>query len=407
MTSRHEHYRTRRGSVDVEVEHRDKDYYGPGFYEHDHEYRETDIYNGRERERERGGELTRYREYERENRSSGALVPIRQEKIIERDLYEVPPEPEPIIPIREVEIDNTIKVTEHEHEHVHHHNHIHIDHAAIHIVAEPPAPPPPPRREIAERETLVQIRERRYGGKWNATGRLSLDRDMHIDHHHHGHEEETSRSRSESRDRSEVKRTIGYGRYRERNETDRFASPRNSSGALVPASPRGSGFLKDFKAEQEGWTVVDVPGAGRRITVEGGADLSWNSSSFNANAGVRRSSKHPEKTAKGELWTEITKDLVSAESLEEFGYNYEETDNFVYVFDYLHRDQIQDLIELTKDIRRERVREIENGSRYERSQSRPRNSGGYYERDRFSEKRDYTPYGERDRVRDSREAVYY
>ncbi|KAK6540765.1 hypothetical protein TWF694_008155 [Orbilia ellipsospora] len=349
--SRHEHYKTRRGDYDVEVDHRDRDYRGPGFYEHDHEYREIDTYNP---SRERGGELTRF--YERENRSSGALVPVRQEKIIERDLYEVPPEPEPIIPIREIEIDPTIKVTEHEHEHVHHHNHIHIDHAAIHIVAEPPAPPPPPpRREVAERETLVQIRERRYGGKWNATGRLSIDRDYRVeeDRVH----EERSRSRSESRDR--VERTIGYGRYRERTEEDRerFSSARNSTGALVPASPRGSGFFKDLKAEQEGWTVVDVPGTGRRITLEGGADVSWNSSSFAGNAGgIRRSSKHPERTAKGELWTEITKDLVCAEALEEFGYNFEETDNFVYVFDYLHRDHIQDLIDLTKDIRRGKSR---------------------------------------------------
>ncbi|KAF3940406.1 hypothetical protein ABW19_dt0203507 [Dactylella cylindrospora] len=394
MSTRYERYNTRRGSVDVAVEHRDRDYYGPGYHEYDHEYRETDLgYSGG---RERGGELTRY--YEHDNKSSGALVPVRQEKIIERDLYEVPPEPEPIVPIREIEFDPTIKVTEHEHEHVHHHNHIHIDHAAIHIVAEPP--PPPPRREvIAERETLMQIRERRYGGKWNATGRLSLDRDYHIDHPHHHHDhihEERSRSRSESRER-EVKRTIGYGRYRERTDGDRYSSPRNSSGALVPASPRGSGFFKEYKAEQEGWTVVDVnPGSGRRFNLEAGADIT-----------IRRSSRDPSRTAKGELWTEITKDLVCAEALEEFRLPYEETDNFVYVFDYLHRDQIQDLIELTKDIRRERVKEIENNSRYDRSQSRPRNSGGYYERDRYVEKRDYTPYGERDRVRDTREAVYY
>ncbi|EWC44542.1 hypothetical protein DRE_06714 [Drechslerella stenobrocha 248] len=419
MTTRHEQYRVRRGDVDVDVDHRDRDYYAPGYHEHDHEYREVESYGGRgrDRERERGGEMTRYYERDQRSGSCGALVPVRQEKIIERDLYEVPPEPEPIIPIREIEIDPTIKVTEHEHEHVHHHNHIHIDHAAIHIVAEPPPKPCPPRREVmAERETLMSIRERRYGGKWNATGRLNLDHDHHLDHHmdqhmeHHHHHEENSRSRSQSRDR-EVRRTIGYGRYRERSVGDRHASPRNSSNALVPASPHGSGFFKDFKAEQEGWTVVDVPGAGRRITLEGGAEVSWNSSSFGASAGVRRSSKNPERTAKGELWTEVTKDLVCAEALEEFGYSYEETDNFVYVFDYIHRDQIQDLIELTKDIRRERVREIENSSRYERSHSRPRNGGGggggYYERDRFQEKRDYTPFGERDRVRDTRETVYY
>lgn len=399
MSSRYERYNTRRGSVDVAVEHRDRDYRGPGYYEHDHEYRETDIYGARERDRE----LTRYHEHD--NITSGALVPVRQEKIIERDLYEVPPDPEPIIPIREVEIDNTIKVTEHEHEHVHHHNHIHIDHAAIHIVAEPPAPPPPPprRQEIVERETLTQVRERRYGEKWNATGRLSLERDV-ID------SDRRTRSRSVSRER-EVKRTIGYGRYRETSAHAHahahHASPRNSTGALVPADPRGSGIFKDFKAEHEGWTVVDVPGSGRRITVEGNADISWNSASLAGNAGIRRSSKHRENTTQGELWTEITKDLVCAEALEEFGYNYEETDTFVYVFDYLHRDQIQDLIELTKDIRRERVKEIESNSRFERSRSRPRGSNGFYERDKFVERRDYTPYGERDRVRDSREAVYY
>lgn len=400
MPNHYEHYRTKRGSVDVEVEHRDREYNTPGGHYDEHYYHETDIYNGG---RERDRELTRY--YEHDNKSSGALVPVRQEKIIERDLYEIPPEPEPIVPIREVEIDNTIKVTEHEHEHIHHHNHIHIDHAAIHIVAEPPAPPPPPKREIAERETLVQVRERRYGKNWNATGRLSMDHEA-IDHvHQHDHDH---RSRSESRERK-VERTIGYGRYTERNN-ERFSSPRNSSNNLVSApSPRGSGFFKDYKAEQEGWTVVDVPGAGRRITLEGGADVSWNSSSFSAsaNAGIRRSSKNKEKTAQGELWTEITKDLVCAEALEEFGYNFEETDTFVYVFDYLHRDQIQDLIELTKDIRRERVREIESNSRYERSRSRPRGSQGYYERDRFVEKRDFGSFGERDRVRDSREAVYY
>jgi len=178
---------------------------------------------------------------------------------------------------------------------------------------------------------------------------------------------------------------------------------------LVSASPRGSGFFKDFKAEHEGWTVVDIPGAGRRITLEGNADVSWNSSTF-ANGGVRRSSKHREKTTQGELWTEITKDLVSAEALEEFGYNFEETDTFVYVFDYLHRDQIQDLIELTKDIRRERIREIECETRYGRSRSRPRGSNGYYERDRsVGQQREYTPHGRRDRMnmRDSHEAVYH
>ena len=36
-----------------------------------------------------------------------------------------------------------------------------------------------------------------------------------------------------------------------------------------------------------------------------------------------------------EMWTEITKDLVTKEAIEEMGYAYEETEPFFYVMDYL------------------------------------------------------------------------
>ena len=35
------------------------------------------------------------------------------------------------------------------------------------------------------------------------------------------------------------------------------------------------------------------------------------------------------------MWTEITKDLVIKEAIEERGYEYEETDDFFYVIEYL------------------------------------------------------------------------
>jgi len=386
----------RRRSVDVQVEERERDIYGPGFRERDFDFRERDTYAGG---------------YDRRETKETSLVPVRQERIIERDLYEVPPEPEPIIPIREIEVDNTIKVTEHEHEHVHHHNHIHIDHAAVHIVsAEPPTvieqrPRERERKEeVFERETLTQIRERRYGDKWNATGKLTLERGFK--------ERDRSAHRGEREEFQErdVKRTVGYGRYRETDEVDvreyKYSSPR-SSGMLPTASPRGSGLLGNFSAaQQEGWTVVDVPPGTRRITVDSGpgtTEIKWKTENS-----IRRKAPNPERReTRGELWTEITKDLVAAEALEEFGYQFEETDNFLYVFDYLHRDQIQDLIELTKDIRRERVREIENTTRYERERSRPRSEHPYYEHDRFTERREFTPYGERDRVTDRREVFYH
>jgi len=36
-----------------------------------------------------------------------------------------------------------------------------------------------------------------------------------------------------------------------------------------------------------------------------------------------------------EMWTEITKDLVTKEGIESMGYAYEETDEFFYVMEYL------------------------------------------------------------------------
>jgi hypothetical protein len=78
------------------------------------------------------------------------------------------------------------------------------------------------------------------------------------------------------------------------------------------------------------------------------------------------------------LWTEITKDLITREAIEDCGYQYEETDLFYYIFEYLSREQISELIELTADIRRQRVRDLEYESiagrererDYERSQRR-------------------------------------
>ena len=41
------------------------------------------------------------------------------------------------------------------------------------------------------------------------------------------------------------------------------------------------------------------------------------------------------KSKKDRMWTEITKDLVSEEAIKEVGYEFEETDEFYYVMEYL------------------------------------------------------------------------
>ena len=50
---------------------------------------------------------------------------------------------------------------------------------------------------------------------------------------------------------------------------------------------------------------------------------------------IRESSRPATKRREKEMWTEITKDLVCREAIEQSGYNYEETDYFFYVMENL------------------------------------------------------------------------
>lgn len=70
-------------------------------------------------------------------------------------------------------------------------------------------------------------------------------------------------------------------------------------------------------------------------------DITWN-----RGKGVRRS-----RGLGGELWTEITKDLVTREAIEDCGYAFEETEFFYYIFEYLSHEQIRELVDVTRDIR--------------------------------------------------------
>lgn len=63
-----------------------------------------------------------------------------------------------------------------------------------------------------------------------------------------------------------------------------------------------------------------------------------------------------------EMWTEITKDLVVREAIERLGYEYEETEWFFYVMEYLRYEDVLQLVNVSDSIRRarrERAREIE------------------------------------------------
>jgi hypothetical protein len=109
-------------------------------------------------------------------------------------------------------------------------------------------------------------------------------------------------------------------------------------------------------------TVVDVPAGSRRIyvNVEGRSSPSHKererslSVDWRRENGIRRS-----RGLGNELWTEITKDLVTREAIEDLNYPYEETEFFYYIFEYLDRDQIAELRELTDAIRHQRVLDLE------------------------------------------------
>ena len=106
------------------------------------------------------------------------------------------------------------------------------------------------------------------------------------------------------------------------------------------------------------WAIVDVPPGTNRVKMDGigGAsqEITWQR--YN---GVRRSNFVAEDERYGELerveergldkgrrfvgqrdkresmWTEITKDLVVREAIEGCGYDFEETEFFYYVMEYL------------------------------------------------------------------------
>ncbi|KAI6714764.1 hypothetical protein JHW43_002732 [Diplocarpon mali] len=70
----------------------------------------------------------------------------------------------------------------------------------------------------------------------------------------------------------------------------------------------------------------------------------------------------PPKQRIGDLWTEITKDLVVREAIEEMGYDFEETEFFYYIIQYLRYEDVLELVQLSEIIRRERqdrLREIQ------------------------------------------------
>ncbi|KAJ5745313.1 hypothetical protein N7520_010495 [Penicillium odoratum] len=72
----------------------------------------------------------------------------------------------------------------------------------------------------------------------------------------------------------------------------------------------------------------------------------------------KRAERKIPKERRDERWTEITKDLVVRGAIEELGYEFEETRTFYYIFSYLEPADIDELVELSDQIRQTRRRRI-------------------------------------------------
>ncbi|KIX08476.1 uncharacterized protein Z518_03132 [Rhinocladiella mackenziei CBS 650.93] len=150
------------------------------------------------------------------------------------------------------------------------------------------------------------------------------------------------------------------------------------------------------------WAIVDVPSGTNRVRMDGAGGVSQEISWQRYN-GVRRSKFIPDRVSdegcgsevasplpapaplpaplsppaplpasngeigrrygkerdpKEGLWTEITKDLVVKEAIQEIGYEYEETDDFYYIIGYLRYEDVARLVGLSEDIRKERRKQI-------------------------------------------------
>jgi len=213
-------------------------------------------------------------------------------------------------------------VLEHEHHHIHHH----IDHGAVDSKA----------LAISRRDDYTD--DYTYDRERRMSGAISVPRT----HHGHDHVPREHRYHHNHRHRHRDRES---GRVYSRSDMDlSMSSSRRSSVVEVSGTTD--------------WTVIDVPPGTRRITIEttGSANTSREdvSISHNRHSGVRRS-----RGLGSELWTEITKDLVTREAIEELKYPFEETEHFYYIFEYLHQEQIRELIELTADIRHERVKDLQ------------------------------------------------
>ncbi|KAK5663171.1 hypothetical protein OQA88_6588 [Cercophora sp. LCS_1] len=297
-----------------------------------------------------------------------------------------------------------------------------IDHGVVSV--RPPSPPPQPQPRRKERDTEIDIyasrtevdihrSQSRHRGRSRSRSRSrSRERVSHHHRPHHSHSwdddvvvhaeskhlhVDVERRRSHSHTRRAHSAAPAY--HDDDDEAREITSKIDARGKMGEAR---NGATRD-------WTIIDVPPGTERVRMDGAggaaAEVTWQKYS-----GVRRSRFIPDRDEKStvvssasserrddsrrgsrlsvqifdksdkeevtdrrvsvrrpspqrsEMWTEITKDLVIRESIEELGYEYEETEYFFYIMSYLRYEDVLQLVQLSDAVRRarkDRITEIQ------------------------------------------------
>ncbi|TAQ83105.1 hypothetical protein B7494_g8570 [Chlorociboria aeruginascens] len=361
-----------------------------------------------QRFRERSPSPVRIREriIERERSPSPQPVERVRTRITERETRPPSPSPSPSPPpIRAPPIHQEI-ITHHRH----------IDHGFERARA--PTPPPPARKEKTEidiytsrNNTEVDITKISNPSR-SRTPQPHAHRDIYEDTYIY----ESDRDKLRTHDtRLDIRRSVSSApRDRERERVD-IRHNESESDFYARKTDERAVIGEAFNGHTKDWSIVDVPPGTERVRMDGvgggGQEITWQryngvrrsrfiperEKEFEIEAPKRESSgleieihsrhhrrgsgvyereyerieesgdrrlgppRGPSKKA-GELWTEITKDLVVREAIEQMGYDFEETEFFYYVIQYLGYEDVLELVQLSDHIRRERqdrLREIE------------------------------------------------
>ncbi|GKT92498.1 conserved glutamic acid rich protein [Colletotrichum tofieldiae] len=273
----------------------------------------------------------------------------------------------------------------------------------------PPRPAPRPKTRTEERELDIDI----------TTSRNRTDIDIHRSQSRHRSPSRERRSPAfqdhrdlvVSTDRLRIDDRHYHGGSRRRAHSAAARTPVDEEAEYITSKIDSRGKMGEaWNGATKDWAIVDVPPGTERVRMDGvgggSAEVTWQR--YN---GVRRAKFIPERdgapisapaplpepsprdsrdrlslqvydreteieiektkdrapgrrqpTKRNEMWTEITKDLVIRDAIVELGYDFEETEYFFYIMQYLKYDDVLELVQVSDDIRRfrkDRVREYE------------------------------------------------